>query len=99
MTRKIYILWQCDICNKSFPGKQSLKIHKNLHNEFQQKIPCDICEKQFTKVQLLCHKKTHGDKILQCSKYPAKFATNRNLARHVVIHDQNRERKYSCDIC
>lgn len=77
----------CEICNKEFKRKYTLKEHLLTHNVTRPYV-CNICEKGFVrKDHLTRHSKTHkrNKYVCQCCKTPAqhKPATTEKCSSHL----------------
>jgi len=86
-------LFRCMPCKKRFNTQERLDAHIKTHRE----IPCDQCDKVFTKIGLLNkHKRDFhhiNGKTFTCELCGKLFYTSSNLANHKNSHG---ERKYVC---
>ena len=93
---------KCEICDKDFKTKETLRAHFNhFHNQKQQYI-CDICHNgNFTNQSRLdSHMKTIHDnkKQYKCDSCKKSFAIAGHLKRHFnSVH--NNQRDHKCDSC
>ena len=94
--------FNCEICNKRFSSKQSLKKHISTAHEAKKPLQCkfvrcDLCDRDFTsKRNLHQHVKlTHEIKCQICEKG---FDTRKDLIRHIASDHEGRE-YFECKIC
>ena len=85
----------CNICNGKFPSAIKFRDHmKKVHT----KVTCEICEQNFTRIQLKKHKATeHGIGSIQpeipinpykCPFCPMSFKSKKGLQKHSEVkHD------------
>ena len=84
----------CNICNGKFPSAIKFRDHmKKVHT----KVTCEICEENFTRIQLKKHKATeHGigsvqpdiSKPFRCPFCPMAFKSKKGLQKHSEVkHD------------
>ena len=88
----------CPHCERSFPLKQLLDLHKANHNR-ERNYNCDECDKAFfTKYDLSKHMLTHtGCKPYTCVVCQKSFSRESLLHRHEKIHID--VPKYLCSQC
>ncbi|XP_070546692.1 gastrula zinc finger protein XlCGF26.1-like [Ptychodera flava] len=91
--------FHCDLCDKIFKRKHSLKTHKDIKHLNIWKYQCDICGLKTTlkyeyMVHLLVHSKERNFTCEVCGKA---FKTKRTLNGHKTSHSD--KRPYSCDVC
>ena len=93
----------CELCQKTFASKSTLKNHSNHVHQLLKPHRCDYCEKSFhTPSHLKKHiASTHKvncpqpEKCEMCEKF---FKDKAGLKEHVKnIH--NNEQRYHCNIC
>ncbi|KAK0173264.1 hypothetical protein PV328_006488 [Microctonus aethiopoides] len=102
----------CIYCGRRFLDKPSLQKHEESHlaGELQRTHNCEICHKSFmTAADLSLHKKNHDpDKKFDCEVCGREFNRLNNLQRHMLVHQQVREKApqqgqnqeiLSCDVC
>ena len=94
--------YDCNLCNKSFIAKISLKNHiSKIHNgESPKQIGCDQCTKVFvTTTGLRIHKMSHQGIRESCSFCDMTLSNKRELKKHIsTIHSSTSE-KHLCDLC
>ncbi|XP_035778880.1 uncharacterized protein LOC118459528 [Anopheles albimanus] len=93
--RKVF---PCTECDRSFPLKQLLDIHRLNHSRARN-FPCDECGKRFfTKYDLAKHMATHtGERPYVCVICRAAFSRSTLLTRHQAVHKD--QPKYRCVYC
>ena len=72
----------CEICDKEFKNKNSLKIHFNIVHNFVKKHQCNICQKVFKlRIQLNLHVKIahENKKCYKCDSCKKLFSQAGNL--------------------
>ena len=70
------IIFTCEICLKTFVGKQALKVHQEIHS-----TKCSICLKVFAShTDMRRHFKTH--KSYKCSQCLRLFVNSERLQKH-----------------
>lgn len=92
----------CNICQKKFSSRSSLKRHTLLHKpELRKHYKCAICEKEFLQQSdLNFHFKTKhcSETMFQCSKCPNEYSSIKQLKIHDNYVHLNLE-KYVCKDC
>ena len=71
------ILFKCEICDKEFENKNTLKKHFNNVHNLEKKHKCNICQRVFPiKSQMTSHMKiVHGNKKLhKCDSCEKSFS-------------------------
>ncbi|CAK8690775.1 unnamed protein product [Clavelina lepadiformis] len=104
--------YQCDICQRTYSQKSSMKRHKAIKHDLLsetkttekskpvfKKWNCSICEKRFLSHQALTtHRRTHtGKKPFRCKICDRPFAQEGDLKSHIRRHTG--EKPYHCTIC
>ena len=96
----------CNICNGKFPSAIKFRDHmKKVHT----KVTCEICEENFTRIQLKKHKATeHGIGSIQpeiaikpykCPFCPMSFKLKKGLQKHSEVkHDTEIEVEIESDM-
>jgi len=90
------VVFQCEMCSKSFITAASLTSHRWQHTKPFQ---CESCKERFaSKGNLVIHRRRHtGDRPFQCSLCSSKFTTQGNLKRHVQSHTGSKP--WECSQC
>ncbi|KAF5299352.1 hypothetical protein FQA39_LY02525 [Lamprigera yunnana] len=91
-------VFPCIHCERSFPLKQLLEIHMQIHQR-ERSFTCEECNRKFfTKYDLSKHILTHsGLKPFSCVVCNKTFSRESLLHRHEKIHIE--VPKYMCTIC
>lgn len=91
-------VFPCPHCERSFPLKQLLDLHKAIHDR-ERSFPCEQCNRKFfTKYDLAKHMQTHSDcKPYSCIVCEKQFSRESLLHRHEKIHVD--VPKYLCAQC
>ena len=92
----------CDICAKTVPSKDALKLHVlRAHNIEERKYKCEQCDLKFVSNHNL---KEHIDKthdtgnVYPCDQCPKTFQVRSYLQTHIrIVHQKYRPNK--CDLC
>ena len=84
-------VFRCDLCDKNFPFKLVLDMHKRDHN-FKDHYKCNVCQAAYPKKsQLKMHYRKHtGERPFKCNECPADFMNSSNLHRHERKHTRKR---------
>ncbi|CAC5394067.1 KRAB [Mytilus coruscus] len=96
--RKVYRLYKCTVCKKTFDYLLCVQNHVRIHTG-DRPYKCGECPKDFvTKCSLAEHEKVHtGDRPHVCHICGVTFMQKYKLDIHLQKH--NGETNYSCDIC
>lgn len=88
----------CEVCNKKFVNKNSLKSHITSVHEMANLYTCETCGKGFsTKSNLKSHLYVHSSKKdVQCDTCSARFKNMDSLRKHKKTH---LEKSHVCNIC
>ncbi|XP_055545942.1 RE1-silencing transcription factor-like [Wyeomyia smithii] len=91
-------VFPCNECDRSFPLRQLLEIHKSNHNR-ERNHPCELCDKRFfSKYDLAKHNMTHtGERPFVCVICKSAFPRATLLTRHQKIHKD--QPKFVCMYC
>ncbi|VDI38876.1 Hypothetical predicted protein [Mytilus galloprovincialis] len=97
-SRKVYKLYKCTVCKKTFDYLLCVQNHVRIHTG-DRPYKCGACPKDFvTKCSLAEHEKVHtGDRPHVCHICGITFMQKYKLAIHLQKH--NGETNFSCDIC
>lgn len=75
--------YQCTQCERSFYTPSLLRDHGFSFHSTLRPYVCDTCGKDYsTQKYLNKHKKTHGDKMIQCKYCEKKFKLFENKRKH-----------------
>ncbi|XP_015109895.1 zinc finger and BTB domain-containing protein 17 isoform X2 [Diachasma alloeum] len=88
----------CIYCGRRFIDKPTLQKHEQSHLAAEQRThTCDICHKPFiSATDLSMHKKNHDpDKKFDCEVCGREFNRLNNLQRHMLVHQQVRDKAAS----
>ena len=102
ITKKIGQENRCEVCDETFPRKNSLKKHKKIFHNLFEELRCDICNKAFSyKGYLANHKMkcigTTADNR-KCNFCGRTFSNPGYLTKHHrLVHQE--EVDYECDLC
>ena len=82
--------YTCDICNRPYRRRRSLKHHVLTHTG-QTPYKCSYCGKQFTlRSYLTSHMKTHEREKLTCAFCEKRFRSISDLQVHLPVHAAHR---------
>ena len=81
--------WKCNVCEKSFDSRNSLKVHTRIHMGLKP-FECNQCGQRYTRASTLkMHKRTHHNPFLfQCRFCNKMLATAVNLRLHEAKHQR-----------
>ncbi|KAL8583351.1 hypothetical protein ACOMHN_057637 [Nucella lapillus] len=89
----------CNKCGQGFAQYAGLLSHERTCYQLQQFL-CDLCGQAFNHLQSMrCHRRTihFGEKPYLCKVCGNQFGDQRNLKRHMRIHENSFP--YSCSVC
>ena len=89
----------CTICNKMLASRESLRIHRNIHEKIKP-FQCVSCEKTFSQLNGLNRHKLFCEDIKEilcplCPKLSRTFAEKEKHVKAVHL----RERRFKCEKC
>ena len=93
----------CKNCPLHFTNKNSLDIHKEIHevdpnNATDYKYRCEVCGKMLLyKKSFYSHMKIHNEKKHVCAVCEKKFTLHSNLMRHMLLHSN--DKPFLCQHC
>ncbi|KAL7016263.1 hypothetical protein ACKWTF_009983 [Chironomus riparius] len=95
---ELKLIFPCNICQKKFVNKNSLKSHITSVHEMASLYTCEQCGKSFsTKSNLKSHLYSHStEKNVQCDICSARFKNMDSLRKHKKTH---LEKSHECKIC
>jgi len=81
-------LFDCELCERKFERRNSLKVHKVDVHEKSGAYACGFCNKAFYyKYARDVHERRHGgEKLYICDKCESSFYSKSNLSDHVKTH-------------
>ncbi|GJQ85213.1 hypothetical protein Trydic_g13055 [Trypoxylus dichotomus] len=93
-------LYECQICKRTFPLKQSLIAHEKRHVcDAESRLICELCGKSFANIYTLrYHRETHNtEKTVPCPTCGKLFTTQKNMMSHFAWH--NIRDRHICEYC
>ena len=88
--------YHCTVCDKRFITKDSLNVHKQIHN-VGQLYSCSQCEKSFTAQHYFkIHMNVHSSKY-KCTECGKCFSSKHNLTVHRRSHSG--DKPFECTVC
>lgn len=92
----------CDVCQKRFTRKGTLRFHMRIHKEGYKEFKCDVCEKVLKKESTLkshmsVHKNSDTSNKFLCKFCGKGFLKITSLRNHYQLHKHGK--RFTCKYC